>query len=136
MGYNNTRDFDIQKFKYLVKVSDLENMDTYQSNAEILIFFQSVLDVNADFEDELEKIKKLTNEFLLELIEESTLSIDENGKESWSSLYKTFPHNGIAERLTIKSIYLGLRYFYRDDIKISYNLYNNPDYVKIKMTFK
>ena len=70
-----------------------------------------------------------------DFIEQSFLEEDYYQEESKISMYKLYPFYDIKDKMTIKIIYLSIKYFYKNQLEASYELYQNPNHVKICLAF-
>ena len=128
---SNVNEFDMDKVKEMVRLSNLEDMDSYDSDTKILEFFKKAFSNDKALDEGIVTVKEMVDNF----IEQSFLEEDYYQEESKISMYKLYPFYDIKDKMTIKIIYLSIKYFYKNQLESSYELYQNPNHVKICLTF-
>ena len=128
---SNVNEFDMDKVKEMVRLSNLEDMDSYDSDTKILEFFKKAFSNDKALDEGIVTVKEMVDDF----IEQSFLEEDYYKEESKISMYKLYPFYDIKDKMTIKIIYLSIKYFYKNQLEASYELYQNPNHVKICLTF-
>lgn len=133
MELNNVNEFDMDKVKEMVRLSNLEDMDSYDDDTKILEFFKRVFSDDVSMDYGLSSVKKMVDGFIEELVSEG--NYDEDSAEGKISIYKLYPFYGLEDRITVKIIYLSIKYFYKNQLETLYKLYQNPDYIEICLIF-
>lgn len=128
---SNVNEFDMDKVKEMVRLSNLEDMDSYDGDTKILEFFKKAFSNDKALDEGIVTVKEMVDDF----IEQSFLEEDYYQEESTISMYKLYPFYDIKDKMTIKIIYLSIKYFYKNQLEASYELYQNPNHVKICLTF-
>lgn len=128
---SNVNEFDMDKVKEMVRLSNLEDMDSYDSDTKILEFFKKAFSNDKALDEGIVAVKEMVDDF----IEQSFLEEDYYQEESKISMHKLYPFYDIKDKMTIKIIYLSIKYFYKNQLEASYELYQNPNHVKICLTF-
>lgn len=132
-GNPNVNEFDMNKVKEMVILSNLEDMDSYDNDTKILEFFKKVFLDDKSMDDGLSAVKEMVDNFIGQLVSEG--NYDEDSAEGKISIYKLYPFYGLEDRITVKIIYLSIKYFYKNQLEASYKLYQNPNHIKICLTF-
>lgn len=127
--------FDMDRYRELIELSNLEDMDSYYSKEEITEFFHKVFEDNLSLDEGLERLKVLIDEFIEELTTKGTIS-EEDTTQGKPTIYKMFPFYDLKDMITVKIMYLSINYFYRESVNTDYTVYENPDHIKITLTFK
>lgn len=113
-----------ERKKQLLELGSLNNLNDYQSNQEIIKFFKDITDDMESYYNNMKKLKNNADEMLNDLTK---------GYERKNEIYRLYPFNSLVDKLTIKSLYLSLKYYYGEELDISYTIYRNPDYLKISL---
>lgn len=132
-GNPNVNEFDMNKVKEMVKLSNLEDMDSYDNDTKILEFFKRVFSDDVSMNQGLSDVKEMVDSFIGQLVSEG--NYDEDSEEGKISIYKLYPFYGLEDRITVKIIYLSIKYFYKNQLEASYKIRQIPDYVRICLTF-
>lgn len=114
-----------ERKKQLLELGSLNNLNDYQSNQDIIKFFKDVTDDMESYYNNMKKLKDNADEMLNDLTTESY--------EGKNEIFKLYPFNSLVDKLTIKSLYLSLKYYYGEELDISYTIYTNPDYLKMSL---
>lgn len=130
---SNVNEFDMDKVKEMVRLSNLEDMDSYDSDTKILEFFKRVFSDDVSMNQGLFNVKEMVDSFIGQLVSEG--NYDEDSEEGKISIYKLYPFYGLEDRITVKIIYLSIKYFYKNQLEASYKIRQRPDYVRICLTF-
>ena len=130
---SNVNEFDMDKVKEMVRLSNLEDMDSYDSDTKILEFFKRVFSDDVSMNQGLFNVKEMVDSFIGQLVSEG--NYDEDSEEGKISIYKLYPFYGLEDRITVKIIYLSIKYFYKNQLESSYKIRQRPDYVRICLTF-
>lgn len=133
MELNNVNEFDMNKVKEMVNLSNLEDMDSYDNDTKILEFFKKVFSDDVSMDYGLSSVKEMVDGFIGQLVSEG--NYDEDSTEGKISIYKLYPFYGLEDRITVKIIYLSIKYFYKNQLEASYKIRQRPDYVRICLTF-
>lgn len=132
-GNSNVNEFDMDKVKEMVRLSNLEDMDSYDNDTKILEFFKKVFLDDESIEDGMSAVKKMIDSFIKQLVSEG--NYDEDSEEGKISIYKLYPFFDLEDRITVKIIYLSIKYFYKNQLEASYKIRQNPNYIRICLTF-
>ena len=130
---SNVNEFDMDKVKEMVRLSNLEDMDSYDSDTKILEFFKKVFSDDESMNQGLFNVKEMVDSFIGQLVSEGNYG--EDSEEGKISIYKLYPFYGLEDRITVKIIYLSIKYFYKNQLEASYKIRQRPDYVRICLTF-
>lgn len=114
-----------ERKKQLLELGSLNNLNDYQSNQDIIKFFKDITDDMESYYNNMKKLKDNADEMLNDLTTESY--------EGKNEIFKLYPFNSLVDKLTIKSLYLSLKYYYGEDLDISYTIYTNPEYLKMSL---
>ena len=131
---SNVNEFDMDKVKEMVRLSNLEDMDSYDSDDKILEFFKKAFTDDKSLNEGIVIVKEMVDDFIKQLFLEEDY-YQKNSIESKISMYKLYPFYDLKDKMTIKIIYLSIKYFYKNQLEASYELYQNPNHVKICLTF-
>ncbi len=134
MELNNVNEFDMNKVKEMVRLSNLEDMDSYDDDTKITDFFKRVFLDDESMGDGMIAVKEMVDKFIGELVSEGEYS-QEDSSEGKISIYKLYPFYGLEDRITVKIIYLSIKYFYKNQLEASYKIYQKPNYIRICLTF-
>lgn len=134
MELNNVNDFDMDKVKEMVRLSNLEDMDSYDNDTKILEFFKRVFSDDVSMDYGLSSVKEMVDRFIGQLVTEGDYS-HKDSAEGKISVYKLYPFYDLEDRITVKIIYLSIKYFYKNQLEASYKIHQNPNYIKICLTF-
>lgn len=129
----NVNEFDMDKVKEMVRLSNLEDMDSYDNDTKILEFFEKVFLDDKSMDDGLSAVKEMVDNFIGQLVSEG--NFDEDSPEGKISIYKLYPFFDLEDRITVKIIYLSIKYFYKNQLESSYKIRQNPNYIRICLTF-
>lgn len=114
-----------ERKKQLLELGSLNNLNDYQSNQDIIKFLKNITDDMESYYSNMKKLKDNADEMLNDLTIE--------GYEGKNEICRLYPFNSLADKLTIKSLYLSLKYYYGEELDISYTVYRNPDYLKMSL---
>lgn len=112
-----------ERKKQLLELGSLNNLNDYQSNQDIIKFLKDITDDMESYYNNMKKLKDNADEILNDLTIE----------EEKNKIYRLYPFNSLVDKLTIKSLYLSLKYYYGEELDISYTVYRDPDYLKISL---
>lgn len=125
----------MDRYRELIELSNLEDMDSYYSKEEITEFFHKVFEDNLSLNEGLDRLKVLVDKFIEELTTKGTIS-EEDTTQGKPTIYKMFPFYDLKDMITVKIMYLSINYFYRESVNTDYTVYESPDHIKITLTFK
>ncbi|QSJ04125.1 hypothetical protein vBSscSF1_54 [Staphylococcus phage vB-SscS-F1] len=132
-GNSNVNEFDMDKVKEMVRLSNLDDMDSYDNDTKILEFFEKVFLDDKSMEDGMSAVKEMVDNFIGQLVSEG--NFDEDSPEGKISIYKLYPFFDLEDRITVKIIYLSIKYFYKNQLEASYKIRQNPNHIRICLTF-
>lgn len=133
MVLDNANEFDMDKVKEMIRLSNLEDMDSYDNDTKILEFFKKVFLDDESMDEGMSAVKEMVDKFIGQLVSEG--NYDGDSAEGKTSIYKRYPFYDLEDRITVKIIYLSIKYFYKNKLETLYELYQNPNYIKIYLTF-
>lgn len=132
-GNSNINEFDMDKVKEMVRLSNLEDMDSYDNDAKILEFFKKVFSDDESMDNGMSAVKEMVDKFIGQLVSEG--DFDEDSPEDKISIYKLYPYFDLEDKITVKIIYLSIKYFYKNQLEASYKIRQNPNHIRICLTF-